>query len=450
MKTNLFWGLASVIMLFPSCFQQETVEEVMKANKTSLTFSVARGISSSSTIVSEDDAVYVASCFMKRNLQATRSIFPQVESLIHDNQTIGYVVNYPEGGFCIVASSKNAYPILAYSNKGKFSVSDIGNSGVLVWLDAYTLSWKNLSDEEKKLNQMHWDEYERPLVYPTVMSDQEKAAIFNQRLMELNEEFGGKGDARPLIVFRGSSFMSESLYEMFKSKGGSEEFTIVVCEREDRGVKIPAMISTEWHQYKPFGKYTKYGIAGCTVIAASQIMNYYKFPTYYDWNAMPINDYDNPTLCQFILDVCNKFDVEYKPTGTSSDINKIKKGLEEFGYRVEKKEGSHPALIREIRRPIYERGESKEGEGHAWIVDGYNEVDVMYYFTVEYLRGSSGSYYYQRDATRYVGGDSNPAVVATKHYNWGWADDGPALNGWYYSPELFPDDLKQLIITPSN
>ena len=152
MKTNLFWGLASVIMLFPSCFQQETVEEVMKANKTSLTFSVARGISSSSTIVSEDDAVYVASCFMKRNLQATRSIFPQVESLIHDNQTIGYVVNYPEGEFCIVASSKNAYPILTYSNKGKFSVSDIGNSGVSVWLDAYTLSWKNLSDEEKKLN----------------------------------------------------------------------------------------------------------------------------------------------------------------------------------------------------------------------------------------------------------------------------------------------------------
>ena len=47
---------------------------------------------------------------------------------------------------------------------------------------------------------MHWDEYERPLVYPTVMSDQEKAAIFNQRLMELNEEFGGKGDARPLIA----------------------------------------------------------------------------------------------------------------------------------------------------------------------------------------------------------------------------------------------------------
>lgn len=97
------------------------------------------------------------------------------------------------------------------------------------------------------------------------------------------------------------------------------------------------MISTEWHQYKPFGKYTKYGIAGCTVIAASQIMNYSKFPTYYDWNAMPINDYDNPTLCQFILDVCNKFDVEYKPTGTSSDINKVKKGLEEFGYRVEKR-----------------------------------------------------------------------------------------------------------------
>lgn len=76
MKTNLFWGLASVIMLFPSCFQQETVEEVMKANKTSLTFSVARGISSSSTIVSEDDAVYVASCFYEKKPASYKKYFP--------------------------------------------------------------------------------------------------------------------------------------------------------------------------------------------------------------------------------------------------------------------------------------------------------------------------------------------------------------------------------------
>lgn len=74
----------------------------------------------------------------------------------------------------------------------------------------------------------------------------------------------------------------------------------------------------------------------------------------------------------------------------------------------------------------------------------------MYYFTVEYLRGSNGSYYYERDKTKYLaGGNPSPAIIASQHYNWGWANEGTTKNGWFYSPEIFPDDLQQLIIIPS-
>lgn len=87
----------------------------------------------------------------------------------------------------------------------------------------------------------------------------------------------------------------------------------------------------------PFGEYADNKIAGCTVIAGAQIMNYYRYPTYYNWDAMPLNEYKNPTLYQFIRDVCDKFDVEYKQNATSSNIKKVEKGLEEFGFRVEAK-----------------------------------------------------------------------------------------------------------------
>lgn len=44
---------------------------------------------------------------------------------------------------------------------------------------------------------------------------------------------------------------------------------------------------------------------------------------------------------------------------------------------------------------------------------------------MEYLRGSNGSYYYERDKTKYLaGGNPSPAIIASQHYNWGWANEG--------------------------
>lgn len=451
MKINLYLGIISLAVCLSSCSQQNVVKDTMKVSQHSLSSFVEQGISPSAITISEDDAIYVASSFMKKDQKKTRITNLQVTPLTSmENQVLGYVINYSEGGYCIVASSKDSYPILAYSDKGMFDVSNIEDSGVSVWLNSYILSQQNLSDEEKKANRIQWNVYEKTLVQPMALDDPEKIEALNSRLNELHEEFGYSGDPRPLFAFKGSSIMPESLYNLFKSKGGTEDYTIVVWESKDVGAKIPAMLRTEWHQNPPFGEYADNKIAGCTVIAGAQIMNYYRYPSYYDWDNMPLNNYYNPTLYQFIRDVCDKFDVEYKQGATAANINKVKNGLEEFGFIVEKKEGHAGNLVRSLNRPIYERGSNTEGTGHAWVVDGYQERDIMYYFTVEYLRGNSGSYYYERDNTKYsAGGNPSPAIISLQHYNWGWGKSGNTKNGWFYFPDMFPNDLKQLVIIPS-
>ena len=83
-------------------------------------------------------------------------------------------------------------------------------------------------------------------------------------------------------------------------------------------------------------------------------------------------------MYQFIRDVCDKFDVEYKQNATSSNIKKVEKGLEEFGFRVEAKKEYAGNLVRTLKIPIYERGENSAGDGHAWVVDGLRIIRRKY------------------------------------------------------------------------
>ena len=83
-----------------------------------------------------------------------------------------------------------------------------------------------------------------------MLDDPEKTAALNKRLNEIHEEFGMSVDPRPLFAFKGSSFISDSYYEMFKNKGGSEEYTIVAWYKKDLGAKVKPMVTTQWNQLR--------------------------------------------------------------------------------------------------------------------------------------------------------------------------------------------------------
>ncbi len=50
---------------------------------------------------------------------------------------------------------------------------------------------------------------------------------------------------------------------------------------------------------------------------------------------------------------------------------------------------------------------------------------------MEYLRGSAGNYYYERDNTTYSADDGNLVVPTLTHYNWGWGGAEDAGNYYY-------------------
>ena len=220
----------------------------------------------------------------------------------------------------------------------------------------------------------------------------------NKRMKEIHDKYGLEVDIRPLYGYQNSDILSESLYQLFRSNSssGSEDYTIVMRYTKDYGTQIEPYIKTQWYQRGPFGKYAPNEKAGCAVIAAGQLMYYFQFPTTYDWVAMSENNFNNETLSRFSKDLQDRFHVTYYEHDTG-----------------------------------------------AWVVDGYNEYDYQYYFVVEYLRGSSGNYYYERDNITYSADDGNPAVTCQTHYNWGW---GGVNNGYYASPPTYKNDIQQLIL----
>lgn len=75
-----------------------------------------------------------------------------------DGQTLMYIFNYEDGGWVIVGSTREYYPILAYSDKGNFILQD-DMGPVEVWLDETKGCIKNSSsqsDEEKAQMRSLW------------------------------------------------------------------------------------------------------------------------------------------------------------------------------------------------------------------------------------------------------------------------------------------------------
>lgn len=440
MKMPLFLTAIILSLISVSCSEENQLTEPLR-EQSSISLSQIKGISYDSNIITKDDAIFVATKFLNR--KRTRSeIYDAIPLYDSTGKQIGHVVNFSDSGFCIVSSTKDLPPILAYSSKGNFNINNINKTGISIWRDNLSYSQEELTKEEKDSNRRLWNIYESSSLKSRAMDDTEKTAALNKRMAEIHEEFGMSIDVRPLIVFKGSDFINNSYYEMFKNKGGSEFYTIVGVYKKNLGPQIDPYITTQWGQQGVFGKYAVNKFAGCTVIAAGQLMNYFQYPKTYDWNAIASNCYINESVAVLSKDIQDRFKVKYEENKTSSTISNVKEGLKSFGYSVsETDEIFAYRLIEKYHKPLYEQGVDDDGDGHAWVIDGYITFDYQYYYIVEYLRGNSGSYRYERDNTIYSAGDDNMVVSVLTHYNWGW--DGRE-DGYYVTPPKYKNKLKQL------
>lgn len=209
------------------------------------------------------------------------------------------------------------------------------------------------------------------------------------------------------------------------------------------------LISVAWNQDWPYnyycgdnsttGFYCGYRNAvGCGPVAAGQIMSYYRYPASYagdtfTWSAImsspQYNEYYNSSetlstganATALLLHRIGYTAHANYGNSTSTTISNIAEMFEDFGYRINGPRDFSSSLVvssLEDLRPVYVRGSDSNGNGHAWVIDGYYRY--RYHVT-----------YYEKDPPYHVYIDSDvDSPTLYYHCNWGWGDNS-SENGWY-------------------
>lgn len=471
MKTKLpFYGVALLLAASLACSCDNTDYQVPALTEGQELLSETRH----EAVISSDDAISIANTFLqkfKNHGSVTRS------SIEHTNDTytlkviddggnpLMYVINYTHGGFVIVGSSKNYYPILAYSDKGSFDVS--GNiGGTACWLQETEYAINNstlLNDTIKEKITAMWNYFDLPetaiktamrtITRSTSASDAE-IACWN-RCEELQNQYGGDGwmfmplvQAQQVLDEAGfGSTYTDLCYGADFNK--SDINASVFAYKKPRIAKeVGPLLTTAWHQSAPYNDFCDGNPAGCGPIAAAQVMFYYKHPQgvfqwqnyYFTWNDMSATPKSNSATAAFIRWVGHFLGTSYHSSYAYTTPGNFKDGLQLMGYAVESSDFNPYRVGQELfnNRPVIMLGNDDNiplpgslkyiGSSHYWICDGAKELTIgqMWYYTEwqPYGKGEFVKGWNTIDAPGLLGG----TTYSHYHMNWGM---GGGNDGWF-------------------
>ncbi|PWV57059.1 C10 family peptidase [Chitinophaga sp. S165] len=396
-----------------------------------------------------------------RRAGAQKNVKNVVAHKSKDGLSTVFVVNYSPVGFTILSDNKNANPVLAFSDSGEFDINKIGFSvGLEGWVDeslTYVKERKLVSDSTSRSNNLKWAlllDKNAPaeartttaLSYGITSTDPRMTAM-NQRMAQLLEASDWSSSVIPLSA--AASYLPPERLSHFKSIAQShsspEQYTIVEILNKNVTTQRGPLMGTHWYQQGVFGAAVPNGYAGCTAIAAGQIMNYYRYPVQFNWNNMTnSNLFVYPDISQFMYTLGQAFHMDYTPTGSGANYQDVEDALEDYGYNVVVKDHALSDVQSAINtgRPVYLRG-CDGAECHAWVTEGYRQIEEAKAFRIEW---QTSSYTYQTDGIQYY----QPGNMYLYFYiNWGW---GESYNGWYSSftnsgSNNFSSSRKNLYIT---
>ncbi len=370
------------------------------------------------------------------------SIIKEMVNISSDTgEPLMYIINYVPEGFVIVGASKDYYPILAYSENGFYSVEDTDSPVNIFWLNETknTISKSKYFPNSIKIAMRYlWLNYSDKAIRCTTNNPATKAygnndpmeAQFQARIAELKEELGGAVTFYRLSEIGMTEFPdTPGAYmhycQMAQEAGSPLEYTIIgLCGGSLTKTTGP-LLTTQWRQDFGFNllcaNYPE--PAGCGPIAIAQIMKFHKYPTSYNWTAMPNNtaSYETQILIR---------DIQNLSTDSAS-ASKIINTFEHFGYSTSISMYSEDATIDEIvndNQPFIMQGWTENDLGHSWVCDGVQRTyNTSGYFIEFYIDGEYCSLEFapSKDDVVYV---SSP-VSYYFHQNWGWGPGGG--NGWY-------------------
>jgi len=204
---------------------------------------------------------------------------------------------------------------------------------------------------------------------------------------------------------------------------------------------VEPLIQSTWDQYFPYNELCPGGsLVGCVAIAMGQVMKYWSNPehgkgshtyyhynygylsanfdtTYYQWQQIPHDTSESNIPAATLLYHCGvSVDMNYSTSGSGATLDGYDGALQAletyfrydtdafFGTRTEYGDSLWQVMIRneiENYRPvIYGGWDSWTWGGHAWNLDGYEQVGDLYHYHMNWgWSGSYNGYYYLDDLT---------------------------------------------------
>lgn len=389
--------------------------------------------------LTQEDAKKVAMQYASRKFVDSRSYQLSVDEVVTVRDSLAnnamFIVNFSNNsGFVIVSANKSYYPILAQSEVGSFNIKDSLHPAV-EWLEEqkfYISNNKCLPDEAKADIALSWSAYdgsyfdlvdsrsyeEKPAVYYDSLRMWSNGGVYRVYKFadfKMTEEYRTMTDDQLREIEANLMAYGNANY------GSVEDVTVVLTRDYQYDADYPAqLIYTTWGQ-KPIYNTIQpddYPL-GCTTIAAGQIMRFYQWPSYYDWQNMPTGYlYTTETINQFLYDLALSFKVRFGKDNSPASMEDVKRSLINHNYIVKAQKHNVSEVIKSIniRRPVL-----MYNDDHAWVCDGAkfsygnHEVRVM---TLEYKPTTYNPPTKMIEVARF----EKPLYTSDYlfHMNWGW------------------------------
>ncbi len=419
----------------------------------------------------------------------SRSAFYTIDEYKNEQgETVFYIANYSDGGWCIVSASKNLYPIMAYNETGTFKITSDMPPTLEMWLDgaSYAVDKSYTFPEDSIAGPRHeWDRYikkstklksrsyiddynEHP--YDNIPTEEyvKLKKITNDsihkwtdrgwKVTQLTQEFL---DEDPYIA----QFAEGAIYPQYYD--AYAEFTYMI-EYDVSANYRKRCVQSEWVQDRGFNQafpMLKYGndsvraVVGCGPLAVGQIMRYYKYPNNFDWDNMPLT-YPTLTTSKFLYNIAKwcgaKFNVDGNGNpSTSITLDKARFVLQLYGYNTSKIKSLSQSTSGadyyslSLDAPVLVRGDvNGDNSGHEWIITGSDLIvsssyKEYYTFTQRY------------SLNRFEKIEVDNHNIMTIKINWEWYGewDGSFSPNYLYAPGYKKklDNMKYITdIKPNN
>lgn len=350
--------------------------------------------------VSLREASLAAKTFMKEAMPDKRlsrsSALPEIIS--ENGVPAMYVINFENGGYVVISAVKKLAPVLAYGKTGSFDGT--GCPGVEDWTESVKYLAYNtdkIQPDSAKVNIARWRRFNTDTNIPVSRStnggweeiDPDRREYLNKVMMDsiqswnrqgfqicglhdFQEKFPDYYDPRYEQIARESVWVEyEDLYDLL---------TVVLIKTEGSSHQS-ILLETKWNQtgsfnqtFPPVGN-LDHAFAGCSTVAAGQVMYYYKHPDYIDWDGMPLNT-GSVTTSNFLYDIASNSNPKYDNDGTGISLGDLQNTMRNrYNYIVDYGNWNTTTAKSNIDagKPVIVGGDNKMSDSaHAYVCCGFS------------------------------------------------------------------------------